>query len=77
MFDTNWELKPFGEQYVDLVYNKFWTRDSGNTTNGEYSLRAFHGLYNITATTADGKTKTIKTEVKKDADNAFVITLDW
>ncbi|MBE7053621.1 MAG: hypothetical protein E7391_05025 [Ruminococcaceae bacterium] len=76
LFDMNWELKPCGEQYIDIIYNKFWTRDSGNTANGEYNLRAFHGLYNITATTADGKTKTIKTEVKKGADNTFVITLD-
>ena len=76
LFDKDWNLKPSGEQFEDLVYNKFMTRESGTSdANGEYSLRAFYGLYNVTAS-ANGKTKTVKTEIKKGADNTIVVTLD-
>ena len=76
LFDKDWNLKPSGEQFEDLVYNKFMTRESGTSdSNGEYALRAFYGLYNVTAS-ANGKTKTVKTEIKKGADNTIVVTLD-
>lgn len=51
LFDTNWNLKPSGEVYTDLVFGDWWTRESTNTTsNGKVTIRAFHGEHKITAT---------------------------
>ncbi len=72
----DWTLKPSGEQFVDLVYNKWWTRESGQTgADGRYGLRAYYGDYEITAA-ANGQEKTVTAKVEKGKDNTIVITLD-
>jgi len=47
-YDTNWNLKPNGQAYLDLVFNDWWTDESGNTdATGAYALRGFKGDYQI------------------------------
>lgn len=54
MFDSNFNLKPNGEVWMDLVYNQWWTNESGMTdASGVYNTRAFLGNHNITVTAGD------------------------
>ena len=49
MFYQNWTLKPAGEAFIDLVFNQWWTEQSGLTNaNGEFHLRGFKGTYKVT-----------------------------
>src|SRR5690606_2626542 len=32
-YDQNWKEKPALDQYIDLVYNKWWTKEEGTTDN--------------------------------------------
>ena len=52
LFDINWNLKPKGEPFIDLVFNKWWTPTSIQTPNdsGKVELRGFKGKYKITIT---------------------------
>lgn len=44
MFDMDWNLKPAGQRYLDLVFDR-WSTDETVVTDaqGRISLRAFHG----------------------------------
>ncbi|MBE7052922.1 MAG: hypothetical protein E7391_01425 [Ruminococcaceae bacterium] len=76
VYDENWNIKPSGEQFIDLFYNKFWTRENGKTnSDGQYSLRGFYGDYEITASKG-GKTKTVNAICRKGNDNTVTIILD-
>ncbi len=76
-YDRNWNLKPSGEQFIDLVYNKWWTRDAKATTdaNGKATVRGFYGDYDITVN-ANGKTKTVMAAYHKGYDNVLEITVE-
>lgn len=55
MYRDNWEEKPNGAAYRDLVFNQWWTKASGETdAQGEYALRGFKGEYDVRVTTAGG-----------------------
>ncbi len=48
-YDSDWTLRPHGEQYHDLVYDEWWTEEDGETdVDGAYATRAFRGEYEIT-----------------------------
>jgi hypothetical protein len=55
LFDINWKLKPGGKPFIDLVFNKWWTPVSNQTsdTDGKVSQRGFKGKYKITITKGD------------------------
>ncbi len=76
-FDKDWNLKPAGQQYIDLVYNKWWTRDAKATTDasGKATVRGFYGDYDVTVT-ANGQTKTLMVAYHNGYENIFEITLD-
>ena len=66
-------IKPSGEQFIDLVYNKWWTREEGKTgEDGIYSVRGYYGDYDITVTKG-GASKTVQTSVSKYKDDNTVI----
>jgi len=47
-WDADWNTTPLGEQYLDLVYREWWSRESGVADeNGIVSLPAFHGTHQI------------------------------
>ncbi len=76
LFNKDWTMKESGKEFEDLVYNKWWTRESGATgADGSYAFRGFFGDYDITVT-ANGQTKTAEAKFYKDSDHTLVITLD-
>lgn len=48
IYDDEWNLKPSGEEYIDLVYNKWWTNLDGQANaTGVYEDRVFKGKHQI------------------------------
>lgn len=55
MFEEDWSLKPAGQAFLDLVFDEWWTEESGTTdVNGLFSTRAFKGTYEIVVGCPDG-----------------------
>ena len=77
IYDGNWNLKPAGQVFADLVYNKWWTRDAKATTNasGIATVRGFYGDYDVTVT-VDGDSKTVSCAYHKGYENVLEITID-
>ncbi len=49
MFDINWNLKPSGEAFNNLVFNEWWTDETGTTnSDGISAFRPFKGQHKIT-----------------------------
>jgi endo-1,4-beta-xylanase len=67
LFDANWNLKPVGQAFRDLVFKTWWTNVSGSSdANGAYNARGFMGDYKITATLGG---KTISQNVKLETSS--------
>ncbi len=65
MFNRDWTLKPAGQQYIELVFNQWWTREEGITDElGRYQGRGFLGDY-VISVTHDGMTKTVSAKLNK------------
>lgn len=48
LFNRDWSLKPSGQAYMDLVFKKWRTRETGVTgSDGAYRFRGFQGDYAI------------------------------
>ncbi|MFK7908009.1 MAG: endo-1,4-beta-xylanase [Chitinophagales bacterium] len=66
LFDQNWNLKPSGESFIDLVFNEWWTNELLIADeNGRVNLRAFKGEYNIPVT-FNGETYTTSLQLRTD-----------
>ncbi len=76
IYDSNWNLKPAGKVYCDLVYNKWWTKDAKAHTDesGKATIRGFYGDYDVTVT-ANGKTVTDMVAFHKGYDNVLEIVV--
>lgn len=49
LIDKDWKLRPNGKAFDRLVRGEWWTDVHGKTkSNGVYSVRGFHGHYNVT-----------------------------
>jgi GH35 family endo-1,4-beta-xylanase len=76
IFEEDWTLKESGKQYLDLVYNKWWTQENGKTAaDGTFGVKGYYGDYLITAT-ANGKSKTVDIKHYKGKTNTIEIVLD-
>ncbi|MDR0731007.1 MAG: endo-1,4-beta-xylanase [Treponema sp.] len=76
VFDANFGLKESGKQYIDLVYNKWWSRETGDTgADGACTVRGYYGDYDITVS-ANGKTKTVEARCYRDGDNTITVVLE-
>jgi hypothetical protein len=50
MFRNDWSIKPNGEEYLDLVFNEWWTdEDVDADALGEALVRAFKGEHDVSA----------------------------
>ncbi|GAB3670097.1 hypothetical protein GCM10028856_19360 [Halopiger thermotolerans] len=49
LFDTDWNPKPAYDYYTNLVFDEWWTEETGETDSGVYETRAFKGEYEVTA----------------------------
>ena len=75
VFDDDWSVKLSGQQYIDLVYNKWWTQENGKTaSDGTFNVKGYYGDYLITAS-KDGKTSTVDVKCYKGNDNTIEIVL--
>jgi endo-1,4-beta-xylanase len=77
LIDRNGQPKPaYGE--LDRLINHEWKSRLEENTNegGTYDLRAFFGMYEITATSPAGKTVKSVFNLEKDKANVWVIRLD-
>ena len=55
LFYQDWSLKPSGQAFFDLVFNEWWTSETGLTNaNGEWSTRGFKGTYKLTIDCGNG-----------------------
>ena len=73
LFREDWSLKPSGEQFIDLVYNQWWTEDEGMTNmNGEVFSRGFLGDYEVKIT-KDGATSTLTFSLAKNNDAVKIV----
>lgn len=51
IFNLDWSLKPSGQQFIDLVFNEWWTDEMTITDGlGETTVNGFKGDYIITVT---------------------------
>ena len=77
IYDKQDDLKPAGYEYIDLVYNKWWTRNVDTTTddNGESSIRGFYGDYDVEVE-YNGNTYVKQIAFHKGYDNVVEIVLD-
>ncbi|MBE7053618.1 MAG: hypothetical protein E7391_05010 [Ruminococcaceae bacterium] len=76
LFTKDWKLKKSGEQYIDLVYNKWLTKEEGITgKDGAYNVRGFYGDYDVTVS-ANGKTKTVTASFNKNSNNTLEVVID-
>ncbi|MDR1788197.1 MAG: endo-1,4-beta-xylanase [Treponema sp.] len=76
IFDPNFGLKESGKQYVDLVYNKWFTRTGGAVNkDGVYKTRGFYGDYEVTVT-AGGKTKTVEARFLRGGEGRLNVVMD-
>lgn len=75
LFRKDWSIKPNGKVWLDLVFNKWWTKVAGTTDkNGKFSTHGFLGSYEIEVS-YKGKIK-ILSDVNLKAPNTNVrITL--
>ena len=77
IYDREWNLKPGGKVYQDLLYNKWWTRDAKATTDteGKATVRGFYGDYDVIVT-ANGKTVTRSVAFHKGYENILEIVIE-
>lgn len=48
-YDSDWSLRTHGEQFLELVFEEWWTDETGETDDGVYATRGFKGSYTVTA----------------------------
>jgi len=66
IFRKDWSLKPSGQAYKDLVLDKWWTNEQGQTDDmGTFRSRCFLGEHEV-AVEFDGHRKTVQTTIPRD-----------
>ena len=75
LFTKDWTLKPAGQQYMDLVFSKWWTDTTCTSdASGSCLVRGFLGDYELTVTS--GGTTTVATaSMPSKAGQSVTITL--
>ncbi|AEH38379.1 endo-1,4-beta-xylanase [Halopiger xanaduensis] len=61
LFDLDWNPKPAHDYYTELVFDEWWTDETGETDGGVYETRAFKGEYEITVRYDGAETTTTAT----------------
>ncbi|MEM7118628.1 MAG: endo-1,4-beta-xylanase [Chloroflexota bacterium] len=76
LYRQDWTLKPSGQSYIDLVYNQWWTDETGITDgDGQYSVRGYTGDYLIEVIGPNGLAKTAKVTLD-NTGNEITIVVD-
>ncbi len=71
LFDLNWNLKPAGKPFIDLVFNQWWTPATTLKVDseGKVALRGFKGVYKVTIQTG---TEEFVDTVNLTSDSALI-----
>ncbi|MDP5041403.1 MAG: endo-1,4-beta-xylanase, partial [Paraglaciecola sp.] len=75
MYSQNWQIKPNGEAWQNLIYKTWWNNFSGQTNEaGVFQQRGFYGDYEVSVTVA-GVVNTFDFSIGADSNNnlEFVI----
>ncbi|MDP5032614.1 endo-1,4-beta-xylanase [Paraglaciecola sp.] len=75
MYSQNWQIKPNGEAWQNLIYKTWWNNFSGQTNEaGVFQQRGFYGDYEVSVTVA-GVVHTFDFSIGADSNNnlEFVI----
>ncbi|WP_164471558.1 endo-1,4-beta-xylanase [Halosimplex salinum] len=74
-YAAGWEEKPALDRYRDLVFDQWWTEESGTTdASGAYSLRGFRGEYAVDVSYEEQLVST--TTTLSDGGTSLEISLD-
>ncbi|WP_158223932.1 MULTISPECIES: endo-1,4-beta-xylanase [unclassified Cohnella] len=75
LYRNDWSLKPSGEQWRSLIYDTWWTDQSGVTdAEGRYGTRGFYGDYEVTVDYG-GVIQTVRTSLVQGGDNRLIVVL--
>ena len=59
LYSPDWTLRDHGEMYRELVYDRWWTEEAGQTdAQGTYATRGFKGNYEV-AVSDNGRTRIV------------------
>ncbi len=73
LFNKDWSIKPNGQTYMDLVFDKWWTDVKTKTDgNGKLQVRGFQGDYLLTIE-AQGKTMTRQLQLPREGCTLKVV----
>lgn len=73
MFDINWNLKPSGEAFNELVFNQWWTNEEGTSgSNGEFNTEVFKGEHEIIVKYND-QNITVNTIINEDDEVEIIL----
>jgi GH35 family endo-1,4-beta-xylanase len=78
LFDSNWNIRPHGEVYKDLVFNQWWTKKTDMVTDstGKVSMDGFLGTYKYTIKSGDKiRTGTFKIDNPKKSGKTNLVVL--
>ena len=77
LYDEKFKEKLGLNQWYDLLYNKWWTRDAITTTDteGRGQVRGFYGDYDVTVTVDGKEVKTEMAAFHKGYENELTIVL--
>lgn len=69
LFTQDWQLKPAGVSYYDLVFNQWWTCTGGNTDDtGAYVANGYLGDYAVSVTVGTQTVTTTASLIKGGAE---------
>lgn len=80
-YDINWNIRPHGEVWKDLVFNQWWTKKTDHTTDaeGKIQVEGFLGTYKYTIVSGD-KVRTgtfhISNSKQSGLGNNIILSLD-
>jgi hypothetical protein len=73
MYDDDWNIKPNGKAWEDLVCKTWKTDETGKTgKSGEYKTRAYTGYYEVTVKTPDGRWGKMTFPLDKDGNSVSI-----
>ncbi len=80
LYDSNWNIRPHGEAYKDLVFNQWWTKKTDSVTDsvGNVSFEGFLGSYKYTIKSGDKtRTGTFKIDNSKQSGKENSVMLSF
>lgn len=74
MFDSDWNLKPAGQAFIDKVFDEWWTNETVSSgADGVVSTRGFKGEYKVSVSHNGMQRDTI---IRLEDDMSFTLNAD-